>query len=100
MDGDREEQRAWALLLRTPGINRERVAQALQSVASAAELVRASDATLARLGIPDHARLALRTPDAVALDADLEWLDAPGHHLLPLTSTHFPPLLANTTGAP
>jgi len=100
MDGDREEQRAWALLLRTPGINRERVAHALQSVASAAELVRASDATLARLGIPDHARLALRTPDAVALDADLEWLDAPGHHLLPLTSTHFPPLLANTTGAP
>ena len=100
MDGDREEQRAWALLMRTPGINRERVAHALQSVASAAELVRASDATLARLGIPDHARLALRTPDAVALDADLEWLDAPGHHLLPLTSTHFPPLLANTTGAP
>jgi len=100
MDGDREEQRAWALLLRTPGINRERVAQALHSVASATELVRASDATLARLGIPDQARLALRNPDVVALDADLEWLDAPGHHLLPLTSTQFPPLLANTTGAP
>lgn len=100
MEGDREELRAWALLLRTPGINRDRVALALQSIASAAELVRAPDATLARLGIPEHARQALRTPETEALDADLEWLDSPGRHLLPLTSPHYPPLLASTAGAP
>jgi DNA processing protein len=100
MDGDREEQRAWALLLRTPGIEHARVAQALQSVASAAELVRAPDGALARLGIPENARRALRSPDGAALDADLEWLAAPGHHLLPFTSVEYPPLLATTGGAP
>jgi DNA processing protein len=100
MEADREEQRAWALLLRTPGIDRERAAHALQSVGSAAALVSAPEATLSRLGIPEPARLALRSPATEALDADLEWLAAPGHHLLPLTSPHYPPLLANTTGAP
>jgi DNA processing protein len=100
MEADREELSAWALLLRTPGINRERVALALQSVASAAELVRAPDATLAKLGIPENARLALRAADSEALAADLEWLAAPNHHLLPSTATHYPPLLADTAGAP
>lgn len=101
MEEDREQLRAWALLLRTPGINHERVALALQSIPDVVELVRTPAATLAKLGIPEHARQALRAPANEALDADLEWLDSSAeHHLLPLTSPHYPPLLANTAGAP
>ncbi|MCI0435260.1 MAG: DNA-processing protein DprA, partial [Gemmatimonadetes bacterium] len=97
---DREELRAWALLLRTPGINYECVAFALRSIASVAALVHASDGTLQQLGFPDSARQGLRSPDLAALDADIEWLDASDRHLLPLTSVYYPPLLARTSGAP
>src|SRR5690606_29932115 len=30
----------------------------------------------------------------------LDWLDEPGHHLVPLTSPLYPPLLAHSGGAP
>ncbi|MCI0434263.1 MAG: DNA-processing protein DprA, partial [Gemmatimonadetes bacterium] len=100
MEADRDELRAWALLLRTPGVTHERFALALKSVASAAELVRASDRSLEGWGFPESARATLRAPDGAALEADLEWLNAPDRHLLPLTSAAYPPLLAATPGAP
>ncbi len=43
---------------------------------------------------------ALRSPDLAALDADLAWLAGPDRHLVPLTSPHYPPLLAATSDAP
>ncbi len=100
MEVDREELRAWVLLLRTPGVNFERTAFALQSLASAAALVSATDTALQQLGFPDSARQGLRTPDLAALEADLQWLDAPDRHLLPFTSPHYPPLLASISDAP
>lgn len=100
MEADREELRAWALLLRTPGLSYERVALALQSLTSASALVAAPDGMLERLGFPENARRALRSPDSAALDADLAWLDAPDRHLLPLTSASYPPLLASAADAP
>jgi DNA processing protein len=100
MEADRDELRAWALLLRIPGATRQRVALALTSVASATELVRASERSLEQLGFAEPARGALRSPDRAALDADLAWLDAPDRHLLPLTSPHYPPLLAAIADAP
>jgi DNA processing protein len=100
MDADLEELRAWALLLRTPGITRQRIALALNSVASVTELVRASAQSLAALGFPEAARNSLRSPDHAAPDADLEWLHRTGHHLLALTSPNYPPLLATIPDAP
>ncbi|HJS21131.1 MAG TPA: DNA-processing protein DprA [Steroidobacteraceae bacterium] len=100
MEADRNELRAWALLLRIPGATRQRVALALASVASVTELVRVSGRSLEQLGFPEHARSALSSADRATLDADLEWLQAPDRHLLPLTSPHYPPLLAATPDAP
>ena len=60
MDKEAEELRAWATLLRIPGLTYERVVRALQSVASAAELLRT---TLTR---PGSARTHGARPDPVA----------------------------------
>jgi DNA processing protein len=100
MEADRDELRAWALLLRIPGATRQRVAFALTSVASVAELVRASDRSLAKLGFAEHTRSALRAASHAILESDLSWLKAPDRHLLPLTSPHYPPLLAALPDAP
>jgi DNA processing protein len=100
MEADRDELRAWALLLRIPGATRQRVAFALTSVASVAELVRAPERSLEQLGFAEETRAALRSADRATPDADLEWLRAPDRHLLPLTSPHYPPLLAATPDAP
>jgi DNA processing protein len=100
MEADRDELRAWALLLRIPGATRQRVAFALASVANVTELVRAPERSLEALGFPESSRSALRSPDRAALETDLEWLSAPDRHLLPLTSPHYPPLLAAVADAP
>ena len=100
MDQEAEELRAWATLLRIPSLTYERVFRALQSVASAAELVRATlrDATL--LELTEHAQTQLRRLDPKLIDADLAWLGESGRHLVPLTSSEFPALLAHSGGAP
>jgi DNA processing protein len=95
-----DELRAWALLLRIPGATRQRVASALTSVANATELVRASAGSLQALGFPEDSRSALRSIDRATLDTDLAWLGPPDRHLLPLTSPHYPPLLAAVPDAP
>ncbi len=100
MDMEAEELRAWVALLRIPGLTYERVARALQSVASVTELVRAAPSRPELLDLTEHARGQLRSLDAKLLDADLAWLNAPERHLVPLTSPLYPPLLAHAGGAP
>ena len=100
MDKEAEELRAWVTLLRIPGLTYERVVRALQSVASAAELLRVTLTDPVVLGLTEHARAQLRRLDQKLIDADLAWLDRSGHHLVPLTAPEFPPLLAHSGGAP
>jgi hypothetical protein len=97
---NRDELRAWTLLARTYGLRYEHVAAALQRVPSALELIRSSLADLERLGFPDAARQGLSSPDWAHTETDMDWLDAPNHHLIPLNSPLYPALLANTAGAP
>ena len=100
MDREAEELRAWATLLRIPGLTYERVTRALQSVASTAELVRMAPRRPELLDLSEHAHSQLRALDPKSLDADLQWLSAPDRHLIPLTSPLYPPLLAQAGGAP
>lgn len=96
-----EELRAWATLLRAPGISVERVRQALPSVAGLQALVNARAEQLEQLGWPENARRYLRAPDRQGIDADLAWLAAgPDHHLLPFTAPEFPALLSVAGDAP
>jgi DNA processing protein len=97
---DRDELLAWALLARTYGLNHEHVTAALAAVANATDLVRCKDGQLARLGLPESARQCLRNPDWKQVEADVRWLEQSDRHLLPLTSALYPPLLAESGGAP
>lgn len=97
----RDEWRLWALLLRVPGLTYEAVTAGLAATATVAELLRSSESTLRQFGFSESASRALRSPNWTQVDADLAWLVAePGRHLVPLTSPLYPPLLANTRGAP
>jgi DNA processing protein len=96
---DRDEQRAWLLALRTPGLGpgglRERLDAAGGDIRAAlAQLSR--DA--ARLGEPARAWLA--RPDEVQLATDLAWLAEPGHRLLRCTEVDFPPQLEHIPQPP
>lgn len=50
--------------------------------------------------LPPQALAALRTPDWRAIEADLRWLERPGHHVLTLNDPRYPPLLKEIHGAP
>ncbi|MDR2877818.1 MAG: DNA-processing protein DprA [Chromatiales bacterium] len=50
--------------------------------------------------LPKGALTALRTPNWRAIEADLRWLEKPGHHALTLHDPRYPPLLKEIHDAP
>lgn len=54
----------------------------------------------AGLSLPADCRMRLRRPDGRRLDADLEWLAKPGHHVLGWQDPAYPALLRRSPGPP
>jgi DNA processing protein len=97
----REELRAWATLVRAPGVTVERVRQALASGIAVEALVGARAQQLAEFGFPENTHRYLRAPEHAQIDADLGWVGAQAdRHLVPCTSSSYPALLALPGGAP
>jgi DNA processing protein len=96
---DKDELRAWMLLLRTPGLGpgglRERLAQDEGDIT--AVLARVIGLASAR---DEPARAWLQQPDEARLAADMAWLAEPAHRLLRCTDTDFPPQLDNIPQPP
>ncbi|MDB6087930.1 MAG: protecting protein DprA, partial [Gammaproteobacteria bacterium] len=88
-----------AMLARAPGLTAEHVRALLAATGGEADFVRGSRA-LAEVGIPRAAKAFLASPDEAALRSDLQWIEASGAQLVLCTDTVYPPLLAQTTGAP
>jgi DNA processing protein len=94
-----DEIRARALLARLPGLGAEQ----LRSLIAAAGGEPASVLTARAMNapaLPPAARDFLTSPDEAALDADLEWLRSSGARILLATDPEYPPLLAESSGAP
>ena len=92
--------RAWLALLRAPGIGGVRL-RALLDHFGRIDVVLAADPREWRgAGMPQAAIDALRAPDAARLDADLEWLAHPQHHLITWDSADYPELLRGSPQAP
>ncbi len=93
--------RAWAILVRAPGIDTEQLREALQGVPDVAHLLALPARELERLGFADSTRRHLQADAGRLADEDLDWLASrPDQHLVPITSPAYPGLLAQTAGAP
>jgi DNA processing protein len=94
-----DAMRARALLARVPGLSAEHLRALI--AAAGGEPARAAEPRAAReLQLPAAARSFLSCPDEPALEADLAWLAASGAHIILCTDPDYPPLLAQTPGAP
>src|SRR5690606_35491096 len=91
---------AWLLLHRLPGFGSARFRQLLASVAQLRHLFDLSQRELLALGLDAAAVTALREADRELIAPDLEWLDAPDHHILRLTDPLYPPLLREIAQPP
>jgi DNA processing protein len=63
-------------------------------------LLAAAPAALRKAGLPEETVSALLAPDEQLLRMDLDWVSAPGHHLLTHDSNQFPPLLVSIPSPP
>jgi len=55
---------------------------------------------LERTGLPRKFIRSIKQPDAARLDAALQWLDHPSHHLVSRNDEYYPPLLRRIPDAP
>ncbi len=96
----RDDRLAWITLTRTPGLGLPLLATALETLGQAAGLTGAPDHLRARAGLPAAARQFLQSPAAAPSNAEISWLSAPHHDLLPFTDPRFPKLLRSSADCP
>ena len=91
---------AWLTLLRTPSIGPATLRTAVArhgSASTALEALRRGDSPRE---LDAEARRWLDAPDPARMEADLEWLEHPDHHLLGWDDPDYPSLLREIPGAP
>jgi DNA processing protein len=94
-----EATKVRAMLARTPGLTAEHV-RALFAATGDESSLEFPAHVLRRVGIPPAGRAFLTAPDEAALLCDLRWIESSGAKLLLCTDTAYPPMLAQTDGAP
>ena len=94
-----EATKVRAMLARTPGLTAEHV-RALFEVTGGESSVECPAHMLRGVRIPPAARAFLAAPDEAELLRDLRWIESSGAKLLLCTDTAYPPMLAQTPGAP
>ncbi len=98
-----DERRACALISRAPGLTARLVCAAAARAGGLGEVATrcgAPGAADEAADLPAQARTFLGAPPQAVIDSDLRWLDRSGAALVPCTSPLYPPLLAETSGAP
>lgn len=100
LTGSEPNLRAWLRLLRAPGIGGVRLRDLLERFGDVERIVHAGVPAWRNAGMPVAAIAALQADDRARIDADLEWLSHPSHHLLTWTDLDYPELLRRTPQAP
>ena len=96
-----EDTKRWLTLARAPGLHAGQLVEWLAQGHRAPELLAESPATCAALGLGPAVVKALRHPDPVALERDLQWLSAGARRrLVTWGSDVYPPLLARIPDPP
>ncbi|AKS40699.1 DNA-processing protein DprA [Wenzhouxiangella marina] len=89
----KERARDWLALILASGLGPRRLASLETELEALADWSSLSDTQLRALGLEAPQIRALRAPDPERLDAALDWLEDPEHHLLTRDDELFPPLL-------
>lgn len=95
-----ETLEAWLVLLGAPGLGPVQLQPLLERTGSAPAALEAARAGQLERPPGEAARRWLRAPDPARIEAGLEWLSSPGHHLVAWGEADYPPLLAELPGAP
>jgi len=80
-----DEVRAWLTLLRAPALGAAGIRELLGRHGNAGASLSAARRDDR---VPESARRWIAAPDGAVLDADLDWLAAPSHHLITCASVH------------
>jgi len=100
MIGNHDLSAAWFALLRAPGLGATRIRGLVEHFGTALEAANAGTSRLRALGVPESAIAWLAAPDEARIAADLNWLAAPGHHLIGFDDPDYPALLRRSPYPP
>ena len=92
--------RAAALLARTPSLTAEQLRALVAATGSLEDAASIGPQIVPGIELAPATRLFLAAPDAVAIDADLAWIEKSGAHLVPITSVEYPALLTQIARGP
>ncbi len=90
----------WLGLARAPGVGPVAFAKLLTYFSSPRAVFSAGEAAWENSGLRNKTRDYLRRPDWRLVEADMAWLAKPGHTLLTLADTRYPPHLRQIHDAP
>jgi DNA processing protein len=91
---------AAALFARTPGLTADHLCALVSATGSLESAAAIGPNVVPGVELPPAARVFLAAPDHAAIDADLRWIEETGAHLVPITSPHYPALLASISRPP
>src|SRR5699024_5424149 len=95
---EHDDLRAWLTLMRAPGVGAAALRAWLKAAAD--DIHGALAVARGERRLAAAARQWLKAPDAARLDADMAWLERPGHRLLRCAEADFPPQLESIAGSP
>ena len=96
-----EDDRAfWLALHRTRGLGPIGQRKLLDAFSSIKQIFSADGSTLKKTGLDEKSITSISQPDWVAIEADLDWLDMPGHHLITIDDEAYPILLREIPDPP
>jgi len=92
--------RAATLLARTPSLTAEQLRALVAATGSLEAAASIGPTVISGIELAPSTRVFLAAPDEAALDADLAWIETSGARLVPITSSEYPPLLAQISRGP
>lgn len=95
-----QELEPWLRLIRAPGIGPAAARKLLDAFGDAGSACKANGSQLRDAGLSAAQAQALREVTDAALSADLAWLAADGHALIPYTDARYPAALRDIPQAP
>lgn len=97
---DPDRLRPWLVLAHAPGVGPRSVDRLIERFGDLASVLSAGRSELQDAGLRPEAANAVLDPREATVDADLKWAEQEGAHILPRDDPRYPPLLAQSTGAP